>query len=63
MTASDASRQYVGLYLKIMVDKDLYPEDQNPKDIDVFQVRGLEEKQVRALIKMLKGLCVDLGKL
>ena len=63
LTASDASRQYVGLYLKIVVDKDLYPEDQNPKEIDVFQVRGLEEKQVRALIKMLKDLCVDLGKL
>jgi len=61
LTASDASRQYVGLYLKIVVDKDLYPEDQNPKQIDVFQVRGLEEKQVRALIKMLKDLCVDLG--
>ena len=62
LTASDASRQYVGLYLRIVVDKDLYPEEQNPKEIDVFQVRGLEEKQVRALVKMLKELCVDLGE-
>ena len=62
LTASDASRQYVGLYLKIVVDKNLYPDEQSPKEIDVFQVRGLEEKQVKALIKILKDLCLDSGE-
>merc|ERR1712083_900482 len=60
-TASDASRQCVGLYLKIVVDKNLYPDELSPKEIDVFQVRGLEEKQVKALIKILKDLCLDSG--
>ena len=61
VTASDTSRQYVGLYLKIIVDKNLYPEEQSPQKIDLFQVRGLEEKQVRYLTKFLQNLCDDLG--
>ena len=61
VTASDTSRQYVGLYLKIVVDKNLYPEEQSPKQIDLFQVRGLEEKQVRSLTKILQDLCDDPG--
>ena len=61
VTASDTSRQYVGLYLKIVVDKNLYPEEQSPKKIDLFQVRGLEEKQVRSLTKILQDLCDDPG--
>jgi len=61
LTASDTSRQYVGLYLKIIVDKNLYPEEQSPKQIDLFQVRGLEEKQVRSLDKILQDLCDDPG--
>ena len=61
VTASDTSRQYVGLYLKIVVDKNLYPEEQSPKQIDLFQVRGLEEKQVRSLDKILQDLCDDPG--
>ena len=61
LTASDTSRQYVGLYLKIVVDKNLYPEEQSPKQIDLFQVRGLEEKQVRSLTKILQDLCDDPG--
>ena len=61
VTASDTSRQYVGLYLKIVVDKNLYPEEQCPKQIDLFQVRGLEEKQVRSLDKILQDFCDDPG--
>merc|ERR1712156_172863 len=61
LTASDTSRQYVGLYLRIVVDKDLYPEEEIPKEIDVFQVRGLDEKQVKTLVKMLQDLCVESG--
>ena len=62
LTASDTSRQYVGLYLRIVVDKDLYPEEEIPKEIDVFQVRGLDEKQVKTLVKMLQDLCVESGE-
>ena len=61
LTASDTSRQYVGLYLKIVVDKNLYPEEQCPVKIDASQVRGLDEKQVNALLKILQDLCDEPG--
>ena len=46
LTASDTSRQYVGLYLKIKVNKKSYPDEQGPTDVNVFQVRGLDESKI-----------------
>ena len=53
LTASDTSRQYVGLYLKIKVHKQRYPEDENPQKIDVFHVRGLDESKIEELLLLL----------
>ena len=49
LTASDTSRQYVGLYLKVVLNKSLYPDQEKPRIIDVFQVRGLDEKDIEQL--------------
>ena len=49
LTASDTSRQYVGLYLKVVLNKSLYPDQEKPRIIDVFQVRGLDEKDIQQL--------------
>ena len=57
LTALDTSRQYVGLYLKVLVNKDLYPDTQGPTDIEVFRVRGLDESHVGELLQMLKDHC------
>ena len=40
LTASDASRQYVGLHLRILVDKHLYPDEQIPCLVELYKVRG-----------------------
>ena len=53
LTASDTSRQYVGLYLKVVLNKQLYPDEEKPKSIDVFQVRGLDEKDIQMLLNVI----------
>eukprot|EP00093_Oithona_nana_P001940 01940.XXX_4580_3610_1 [CDS] Oithona nana genome sequencing. len=53
LTASDTSRQYVGLYLKVVLNKSLYPDQEKPRIIDVFQVRGLNETNIQQLLKNL----------
>ena len=52
LTASDTSRQYVGLYLKVVLNKSLYPDQEKPRIIDVFQVRGLDETNIQQLLKV-----------
>lgn len=52
LTASDTSRQYVGLYLKVVLNKSLYPDQEKPRIIDVFQVRGLNETNIQQLLKV-----------
>ena len=59
LTASDTSRQYVGLYLKVKVHKQNYPDNEIPKEVDVFQVRGLDELKVEELLVLLKQRCDD----
>ena len=59
LTASDTSRQYVGLYLRIKVNKKKYPDDQGPTDVNVFQVRGLDESKIEALLVLLKERCEE----
>ena len=53
LTASDTSRQYVGLYLKVGLNKKLYPDEEKPDSIDVFQVRGLDEKDIQMLLNVI----------
>ena len=52
LTASDTSRQYVGLYLKVVLNKSLYPDQEKPRIIDVLQVRGLNETNIQQLLKV-----------
>ena len=59
LTASDTSRQYVGLHLKMAVHKDNYPEKEIPRQIDVFQVRGLDEVKVENLLVILRHKSVE----
>lgn len=62
LTASDLAKQFVGLNLKITVDKNLYPDTQGPGNIEIFQVRGLDENQVEDLLKLLKDRCQEYDK-
>lgn len=62
LTASDLAKQFVGCSLKIKLDKDLYPDDQGPSSIDIFQVRGLDEDQVQELHKLLQDRCQENDK-
>ena len=57
LTASDTSRQYVGLYLKVVLNKSLYPDQEKPRIIDVFQVRGLDETNIQQLLKVRYNRC------
>lgn len=57
LTASDTSRQYVGFYLKAIVSKSRYPDLEGPKEVDVYQVRGLDEQKVIVLLQALKERC------
>ena len=59
LTASDTSRQYVGLHLKMVVHKDNYPEQEIPRQINVFQVRGLDEVKVEKLLVTLRNKSVE----
>ena len=52
-TASDTSRQYVGLHIKIELDPNNYPNEKGPDKVGFYKVRGLDEAQERELLKVL----------